>query len=171
MNAEFIVKITVSVGLLLIYIIVVSTKGFLVRRYARGKAIEAKRTAMVNKLITVFLFIGLVVAEALTWGVYLSGLYVFVTSFFAMVAIGFFAVWSVLSNITSSVLIFFLFPYKIGDYIQVVGDDITGEIKDITLFHLIIESDDKGVVTIPNNLVIQKSIRILAADAAAGTVT
>jgi small-conductance mechanosensitive channel len=171
MNAEFIVKIAVSLGLLLVYIVVVGTKGYLVRRYARGKNIEAKRTAMVNKLITVFLFVGLLVAAGMTWGVHLSGLYVFVTSFFAMVAIGFFAVWSVLSNITSSVLIFFLFPYKIGDYIQVVGDDITGQITDITLFHLIVESEDKGIVTIPNNLVIQKSIRILAAGAATGTAT
>jgi small-conductance mechanosensitive channel len=164
MNTEFIVKIAIGVGLLLAYIIVVSIKGYLVRRYARGKHIEAERTALVNRLITAFLFIGLVVAQAITWGVHLSGLYVFVTSFFAMVAIGFFAVWSVLSNITSSVLIFFLFPYKIGDYIQVVGDDISGRITDITLFHLIVENEDKSVVTIPNNVVIQKSIRILAED-------
>lgn len=169
MDAEFMVKLAIGAGLLLVYIIVVSAKGYLVRRYARGKNIEAKRTAMVNKLISVFLFIGLVVAEAITWGVHLSGLYVFVTSFFAMVAIGFFAVWSVLSNITSSVLIFFLFPYKIGDTIQVIGDDINGEITDITLFHLIVESEDKCVVTIPNNLVIQKSIRILAPDASTTT--
>ncbi|UCG52557.1 MAG: mechanosensitive ion channel family protein [Candidatus Latescibacterota bacterium] len=161
MDTDFIVKIVIGVGLLLAYVVVVSVKGYLVRRYARGKHIEAERTALINKLITVFLFIGLVVAEAITWGVHLSGLYVFVTSFFAMVAIGFFAVWSVLSNITSSVLIFFLFPYKIGDYIQVIGDDISGRITDITLFHLIVESKDKSVVTIPNNLVIQKSIRIL----------
>jgi small-conductance mechanosensitive channel len=164
MNTEFMIKLAIGVGLVVIYVVVVGTKGYLVRRYARGKSIDAKRTAMVNKLITVFLFIGLVIGEAITWGVHLSGLYVFVTSFFAMVAIGFFAVWSVLSNITSSVLIFFLFPYKIGDHIQVVGDDITGRITDITLFHLIVESDDRGIVTIPNNVVIQKSIRILAQD-------
>ena len=167
MNTELMVKIAIGVGLILVYVIVVSAKGYLVRRYARSQKIDAKRTAIVNKLITVFLFIGLVVAETITWGVHISGLYVFITSFFAMVAIGFFAVWSVLSNITSSVLIFFLFPYKIGDYIQVIGDDIKGTITDITLFHLIVESVDTGVVTIPNNVVIQKSIRILPQDASA----
>jgi small-conductance mechanosensitive channel len=167
MDAELIVKIAIGVGLVLFYVVVVGVKGRLVHRYARVENIEPKRAAMVNKLITVFLFIALVVAEAITWGIHMSGLYVFVTSFFAMVAIGFFAVWSVLSNITSSLLIFFLFPYKIGDYIQVVGDDIAGEITDITLFHLIVESIDRGVVTIPNNLVIQKSIRILPRDQSA----
>ena len=166
MNTEFI-KIAIGLGLLLAYVVVVGTKGYLVRRYALGKRIEAERTALINKLITAFMFIGLVVAEAITWGVHLSGLYVFATSFFAMVAIGFFAVWSVLSNITSSILIFFLFPYKIGDHIQVVGDNISGTITDITLFHLIVASEDKSVVTIPNNVVIQKSIRILGQD---GTV-
>jgi small-conductance mechanosensitive channel len=43
----------------------------------------------------------------------------------------------------------------------VIGDDIAGKITDITLFHLIVEGNDKSVVTIPNNLVIQKSIRIV----------
>jgi small-conductance mechanosensitive channel len=161
MNTELIVKIGIAAGLVVAYVIVVSIKGRLVRRYARVQSIDAKRTAMVNKLITIFLFIGLVVTQVIIWGVQVSGLYVFVTSFFAMVAIGFFAVWSVLSNITSSVLIFFLFPYQIGDQIQVVGDDIKGTITDITLFHLIVESADGEVVTIPNNVVIQKSIRIL----------
>lgn len=162
MNTELIVKIAIGVGLVLVYIIIVGAKGYFVRRFARAQRIDSKRTAIVNKLTTVFLFIGLVVAETITWGVHLSGLYVFVTSFFAMVAIGFFAVWSVLSNITSSVLIFFLFPYEIGDHIQVVGEDINGTIKDITLFHLIVDCSGQGVVTIPNNVVIQKSIRILS---------
>lgn len=164
MNTELIAKIAIGVGLVLIYIVVVGAKGYFVRRYARTQKVDARHAAIMNKLITIFLFIGLVVAETITWGVHVSGLYVFVTSFFAMVAIGFFAVWSVLSNITSSVLIFFLFPYKIGDRIQVVGEDIKGTITDITLFHLIVESPDAGVVTIPNNVVIQKSIRILPKD-------
>lgn len=164
MNTELIIKFAIGAGLILAYIVTVGVKGYLVRRYARTQSIDAKRTAIVNKIITIFLFIGLVIAQVITWGVHLSGLYVFVTSFFAMVAIGFFAVWSVLSNITSSVLIFFLFPYKIGDEIQVVGDDIRGKITDITLFHLIVESENGEVVTIPNNIVIQKSIRIIAQD-------
>ena len=160
MNTEFIVKIAIGAGLVLAYVIVVRIKGYLVRRYARDKHISAERTTLVNKLITKLLFLGLVIAQAITWGVHISGFVVFATSFFAMVAIGFFAVWSVLSNITSSVLIFFLFPYRIGDKIHVIGDDISGRIMDITLFHLIVESEDKNVVTIPNNVVIQRSVRI-----------
>jgi small-conductance mechanosensitive channel len=158
------IKIALGVGLIVVYIVVVSAKGLFIRRFARAQKIDTRRTAIVNKLITIFLFIGLLIAETITWGVHVSGLYVFITSFFAMVAIGFFAVWSVLSNITASVLIFFLFPYKIGDHIQVVGDDIKGTITDITLFHLIVESGDTGIVTIPNNVVIQKSIRIFPDD-------
>lgn len=164
MNTEIIIKIVIGIGLVVLYIVVVGIKGYLIRRYGRLQSIEPERTALVNKLITVFLFLGLIVAEAITWGEQLSGLYVFVTSFLAMVAIGFFAVWSVLSNITSSVLIFFLFPYKIGDHIHVVGDDIKGVITDITLFHLIVGEENGGVVTIPNNVVIQKSIRILSSE-------
>jgi len=167
MNTELMIKISISVGLMMAYGIVVGVKGRIVRRYAQAQRIGQKQTALTNKLITILLFVGLVVAETVTWGVHLQGVVVFVSSFFAMVAIGFFAVWSVLSNITSSVLIFFLFPFNIGDHIEVVGDDIKGVIKDLTLFHMILEGDDDKVVTIPNNVVIQKSIRILPRDATA----
>lgn len=161
MDRELIVKVIITIGLLAAYGIVVGIKGRLVRRYARAQRIDEKQTALINKLITAVLFVGLVVAETVTWGVHLQGVVVFLSSFFAMVAIGFFAVWSVLSNITSSLLIFFLFPFNIGDHIEVIGDDIKGVIKDLTLFHLIVEGADGQVVTIPNNVVIQKSIRIL----------
>jgi small-conductance mechanosensitive channel len=162
MNPDILAKIGIGVGLLVAYIVVVNTKSYWVRRYARGKNIDQKRTAMVNKFTTLLLFITLVVAEAITWGVNISGIYIFATSFFTMVAIGFFATWSVLSNVTASVLIFFLFPYKIADRVKVVGDDISGTITDITLFHIILRSDEGDVVTIPTNLAIQKSIRIVA---------
>ncbi|MFT5862207.1 MAG: MscS family membrane protein [Flavobacteriales bacterium] len=41
------------------------------------------------------------------------------SSVFAVVEIGFFAQWSALSNLTSGVIIFFTFPYKIGDHIKI----------------------------------------------------
>lgn len=165
MNVELIIQITVGVGLVLIFTFTVRAKAHLVRRYAKAQGMDRRQTAVVNKLLTAALFVGLVAAEAVTWGVYAEGVYVFITSLFALVAIGFFAVWSVLSNITSSLLIFFLFPFKIGDRIEVVGDDIKGVISDLTLFHMIIDSGDGGLVTIPNNVVIQRSIRILPREA------
>lgn len=161
MSTEILVKAGIGAGLLLVYVIAVNFKSYLIRRYGRRKDINEKRTALVNKLTTLLFFITLVVAEAITWGVEVSGIYIFATSFFAMVAIGFFATWSVLSNVTSSILIFFLFPYKIGDRVKVVGDDIVGEITDITLFHIIMRSAEGDVVTIPTNVAIQKSIRIV----------
>lgn len=165
MSIELIIQIAIGVGLVFIFTAAVSAKGRLVRRYAEAQGMDRRQTALVNKLLTAGLFLGLVVAETITWGVHLEGVYVLVTSLFALVAIGFFAVWSVLSNITSSLLIFFVFPYTIGDRIEVIGDGIKGVISDLTLFHMIIDSADGGLVTIPNNVVIQKSIRILPQEA------
>jgi small-conductance mechanosensitive channel len=162
MNTELIIKIAISVGLLVAYAVTIKIKGRLVGKFARKQEMGEKRTALISKMITLFIFFGLLVALAITWGVHVSGLYIFITSFFAMVAIGFFATWSVLSNITSSVLIFFLFPYEIGDDVRVIGEDIAGKIIDITLFHIILEDENKNVITIPANLAIQKSIRIVA---------
>ena len=81
---------------------------------------------------------------------------------FQAVAIGFFASWSVLSNITCSVLIFFRFPYRIGDRISFLDDkDFTGTISDITMFHILVEDEAGNIVTIPANVAIAKSIIIL----------
>jgi small-conductance mechanosensitive channel len=165
MNADILVKIAVGVGMLVAYVIIVNTKSYWIRRYGRRNNLDPKRTAIVNKLTTLLVFITLVVVEAITWGVHISGIYIFATSFFTMVAIGFFATWSVLSNVTASILIFFLFPYKIDDRVKVVGDDISGTITDITLFHMIVRSDEGDIVTIPTNLAIQKSIRIVTPSA------
>ena len=111
MSTEILVKAGIGVGLLVIYVITVNFKSYLIRRYARRKGINEKRTALVNKLTTLLFLVTLIIAEAITWGVEISGIYIFATSFFTMVAIGFFATWSVLSNVTSSILIFFMFPY------------------------------------------------------------
>jgi small-conductance mechanosensitive channel len=66
-----------------------------------------------------------------------------------------------LSNITASALIFFFFPYRIGDPIEVVDGDhtVAGQIIDMTLFWVKIEDAQGGVTCYPNNLILQKPVK------------
>lgn len=97
------------------------------------------------------------------WGLDLKDFAIFISSVLAILGIGFFAQWSILSNITASVILFFSHPLRLGDRIRVLDKDFdwTGEIEDISAFYLFMKTDDGRRITIPTNLVIQKGIEIL----------
>ncbi|MEC8428752.1 MAG: mechanosensitive ion channel domain-containing protein, partial [Pseudomonadota bacterium] len=73
-----------------------------------------------------------------------------------------FAQWSLLSNATASIIVFFFFPYRAGNWVEIIDGDNTviGKIKEITLFHVIMLDDQGAIVTYPNSLVFQKAVRI-----------
>jgi len=87
----------------------------------------------------------------------------FLSSVLAIVGIGFVAQWSILSNLTASVILFFSHPLRLGDRIRVMDKDFdwTGKVEDISGFYLFMRTDDGRRITIPTNLVIQKGIEIL----------
>ncbi len=96
------------------------------------------------------------------WGLKGEQVLAFITSVLAVLGVGFFAQWSLLSNITSGILLYFNHPLKIGDYINIVDKDfpLKGTIEDISLFFLHVRNDDGIVYTIPNSIVIQKTLSI-----------
>ncbi|AFV00596.1 mechanosensitive ion channel domain-containing protein [Simiduia agarivorans] len=105
-----------------------------------------------------FIVYGLVILGLL--GLDLSDVEVLLSSIFAVAGVAFFAQWSILSNITASAIIFFSFPYRVGDWIQVVEKDvdIQGTVEDISLFHVLIRNNRGELVTYPNSLILQKPV-------------
>jgi small-conductance mechanosensitive channel len=103
----------------------------------------------------------------LIWGVEIRELALVFSSVFAVLGIGLFAIWSVLSNITSGIIMFFSFPYKIGDKIKIHDKDfpVVGIIEDIKAFQLHLRTDEDELITYPNNLILQKSVTLLKKDA------
>ena len=92
-------------------------------------------------------------------GIQYSQLSVFLSSVFAVIGVALFAQWSILSNITSSLIIFFAFPYRVGDVIRIIdgNDDLSGTIEEISLFHVIILQGE-ALITYPNSLMLQKAV-------------
>ncbi len=86
----------------------------------------------------------------------------FLSSIVAVLGVALFAQWSILSNLTASIMVFFFFPYRVGDFIRVLDGENTvdGRIKEIALFHVILKNDEGMLVTIPNALVFQKAVVI-----------
>ena len=148
-------------GFLLILFRIISTK--LVRRYAKSNETLEHRTNLIIKYIHLFIDILVVIALIIIWGVQTKDITFALSSITTVVGVAMFAQWSVLSNITSGVILFFSFPFKIGDIIKIHDKDfpIEAEIVNIGAFHVFLKTDDGEQIIYPNNLLLQKGISIL----------
>lgn len=115
------------------------------------------RKKMISRLFKFIIFIAMVVSILLIWGIAFQNLWITLTSVLAIVAIGFVAVWSMLSNILASIIIFFTKPFKFGDEIKIMPDDIGGKVVSIGLIFTTLKDKNK-IINIPNNLVMQRVI-------------
>ena len=109
------------------------------------------------------IYITIIVFVSFVWGVDEKQLLVYVSSFLTILGIAFFAQWSLLSNITSGLILFFNHPLKIGDFVEIIDKDfpMEGRVENITLFFLHLRNKDDQVYTLSNTVVVQKTMRIL----------
>jgi small-conductance mechanosensitive channel len=77
----------------------------------------------------------------------------------AMVAVGFVAVWSVLSNTLCTLLLLIYQPFQIGDYIELPADNLSGKAVDLNMLFTTLREEDGSLVQVPNNFFFQKAIR------------
>ncbi|BCV46453.1 mechanosensitive ion channel family protein [Shewanella algae] len=135
-----------------------------VQTLADKKQVSAARTSLVTRFISYLLFFVTLSLMAVSLGLGYQEVSLFVSSAFAVLGVALVAQWSILSNLTAGVLIFFVFPYKVGERIKVVDkdEDITGVLLEVGLFHVLIRRDNGDTVTYPNNLILQKAVLKLA---------
>jgi len=144
---------------------------FILKKIVRGigkrSNINIARVNLINRYITFTLVFVALLIEAIIFGVEPGQIALVFSSVFAVVGIGLFAIWSILSNITSGVIMFFSFPYKVGDKIMIHDKDFPMEaiIEDIGAFQLHLRLDNGNLVTYPNNLMLQKAVTLVKKDA------
>lgn len=122
--------------------------------------IERKRIS--HKIVNLFITLFALIFLAGIWNIDRSQLMVFITSTLTLVGVGFIAQWSILANVTSSLILFFNHPMKLGQEIQILDKeyDINGTLIDISFFFLYIKTDEGEIITIPNSVVLNKVIKI-----------
>ncbi len=81
-----------------------------------------------------------------------------VTGVFAMVAIGFVAVWSVLSNTLCSLILMVVRPFRVGDTIGFPPDDFRGKVVNFNMIFTTLETDEGLLLQVPNNTFFQRPI-------------
>lgn len=119
------------------------------------------RIKIVKKVIVVVLNLVLIGILLLIWGIAPSQLIGYIASLLTVLGIAFLAQWSILSNITATLIIFFNHQVNIGDAIEILDKEyhISGKISDIGIFFIIIKVDDHEYVSLPNNVFMQKMIK------------
>ena len=127
------------------------------RRYG----LRSDQEKILKKAIWLFLIAAAIVALVSAWDLGIRNLWVYITSIMGLVAIGFVAVWSILSNILSGLILLLGKTYRIGNTIEIIGEDVKGKIADITFLFTSLEDKKGDTINIPNNMLLQKAIRVL----------
>jgi len=125
--------------------------------------LQRGRRKMIIKAVHLLSFLTVIILLSAIWGLKQNEIAVFVGTILTALGIAFFAQWSLLSNITSSLLLFFNHPVKIGDTIKVLDKDypFEGEVSDLTYFFIHLKTVSGEIITIPNSLLLQKSVSII----------
>jgi small-conductance mechanosensitive channel len=158
------IKEEIATGIVLLLVIfsrVLIAK--IVRRFARVSEILEHRANLVIKYFNILIAIIAIIALFVIWGVKPQNVIVVISSLFAVVGVAMFAQWSILSNVTSGIILFFSAPFKIGDTIKIHDKEfpIEAEVDDIRGFHTYLKTKEGELITYPNSLLLQKGISII----------
>ena len=158
----------IATGFILLALLIIRfITNFTITKIARKNDINEARIRLIRRYVTIALFLLALLIEAVVFDMALDRLAVIFSSVFAVIGIGLFAIWSILSNITSGIIMFFSFPYKVGDKIEIHDKDFPLEaiIEDIRAFQIHLRLDNGNLVTYPNNLILQKAVTLIEKDA------
>ncbi|MDE7160529.1 MAG: mechanosensitive ion channel [Muribaculaceae bacterium] len=137
---------------LLIAILVFYIGRFIIRRIFKvvrnvmvNRRIDASLTTFVLSFVKMVLYFILIITIVGILGIETSSFLALFAS--AGVAIGM-ALSGTLQNFAGGVLILLLKPYKVGDFIEAGG--FTGTVKEIQIFHTVLNTVDNKAIIIPN---------------------
>lgn len=156
-------QIIITAVTILVFTIVRFIIDAVIRKFSKKSNLSEARTVLVKRYIDYLIFILFFVTVISIWGIKREQLLLFFSSVLTVIGVAFFAQWSILSNITAGIIVFFSFPFKIGDKIKFVDKEfpVEGEIISIKSFYTLVRNSEGEEVLLPNNLLLQKGIIIL----------
>lgn len=134
----------------------------IIKRRLRKSGFKARRKRVAMRGVNLILNLVFISAVIIIWSVDQGQILFFLSSVVTVLGVAFFAQWSHLSNITSGIIMFFNTSTKVGDRIKIMDKDfdIEGEIFDIGAMFFTIQTDDEEMISLPNNIIVQKAIKV-----------
>ena len=148
-----------------VFLLVIQIISHFFKRFAKQTQqrfnIRQSRYFAIKRLLTLSsLFVSALVL-LLIWDVNLKHVWVSLTGLLALVAVAFFAVWSLVGNILAGVILYFTAPFKIDDTIMVLPDEVGGTVLAINTFYTVLIDENKNYINIPNSLFFQKFVKVV----------
>lgn len=108
------------------------------------------------RVVRILLFFVAVYLILTSWRLETGTVFAVIGTVLGMVAIGFVAVWSLLSNLMCAFMLVAFRPFRIGDMLEIPSEEVGGRAVDITLLFTTLEADDGALIRVPNNQFFQK---------------
>jgi small-conductance mechanosensitive channel len=153
----------VETGIVLIIVVilkVIATQS--IRRISRSFQLNPERKRIIKSTLNILIYAVGTIAIIAIWSIDTKELFFFISSLLTALGIAFLAQWSILSNITASLVLFFKHPVKVGEPIKIMDKDypIEGKLIKISLIFMHIQLENGEHITIPNNVVLNKIISV-----------
>jgi small-conductance mechanosensitive channel len=154
-------RIIETLVVLVISFIILKSIQKIIKRIGAKFSYHKSRILIVKKICSFLLYFIIVGVILFIWGIEPSQLATYVASLLTILGVAFFAQWSLLSNITATLIIFFNHEVHIGDYIKVMDKeyDIEGKINNIGMFFTLVKTSENDYISIPNNVFILKMVK------------
>lgn len=153
----------IFLSLLIPFLLLASQKitRVLILNIGQLKRVPQRRALQIYRYFRALLYLVWLIFLLLIWGVDYQALLVVVSSVLAVVGVALVAQWSILSNLTASIIVFFTLPAKNGDSIEIIdgNNSVKGTIQEINFFNMQLEDEDGNLVSYPNNLILQKPVK------------
>lgn len=157
-NIEIIETVIILGGYIGLYFIFKTV----INNFLKRTRLERSRRKMAIRSVQLFSTMTAIILLTGVWGFKQNEIALFASTILTALGIAFFAHWSLLSNITSSILIFFNHPVKLGDFIKVLHKDYQyeGEVIELNYFFVYIKTVNNAIITIPNSHFFDKSFSV-----------
>lgn len=136
--------------------------GKVIRKYGFLTLKSKPRVLHISRIINMLINFVCILSLAIIWGVQPQNMLVAMSSIFAVIGVAMFAQWSILSNITAGIIIFFTTPFRVGDRIHILDKEapINAVIENILTFHTHLRTEDGELIILPNSLFLQKAVSV-----------
>jgi small-conductance mechanosensitive channel len=145
-----IIETAIILGCYIILYLIFKT---VINNFLKKTRLERSRRKMAIRAVQLFTTMAAVILLTGVWGFKQDEIALFASTILTALGIAFFAQWSLLANITSSILIFFNHPVKLGDYVKILHKDyhFEGEVTEMNYFFVHLKTKDNEIITIPNS--------------------
>jgi small conductance mechanosensitive channel len=132
----------------------------LVSRFGKRRGVDPSHIHLIKLTIRWLIIIVLVIVVAGIFGIGAQSIWISLAAFIAMMVVGFFAAWSILSNLLAFLIIMVVRPFRIGNRVVVMPENIAGEIIDMNLLYHKLKSEEGDEILVPNVTFITKFVSV-----------